>query len=93
MLKACCMEEAEELKKRIFELRARQQQETETLTEKNPWLVAFGGISPAFTLTKELAKALIERITVFKDDRVEVALRFRDEREKLLCAVDKEVVA
>jgi len=93
MLKACCMEEAEELKKRIFALRAQQQQETETLTEKNPWLVAFGGISPTFTLTKELAKALIERITVFKDDRVEVALRFRDEREKLLCAVDKEVVA
>lgn len=93
MLKGCCVEEAEELKKRIFDLRAQQRQKTETLTEKNPWLVAFGGVSPAFTLTRELAKALIERITIFKDDRVEVTLRFRDEREMLLRAVSGEVVA
>lgn len=90
LLKECCMGEAEELKKQIFDLREQQRYQAETLTEKNPWLAAFGRLSRSFCLTKELATSLIERITVYENNRVEVLLRFRDEREQLLAVAGKE---
>lgn len=84
------MGEAEELKKQIFDLREQQRYQAETLTEKNPWLAAFGGLGRPFHLTKELAASLIERVTIYENNRVEVLLRFRDEREQLLAAAGKE---
>ena len=90
LLKECCMGEAEELKKQIFDLREQQRYQAETLTEKNPWLAAFGGLGRPFHLTKELAASLIERVTIYENNRVEVLLRFRDEREQLLAAAGKE---
>ena len=90
LLKECCLGEAEELKKQIFDLREQQRYQAETLTEKNPWLAAFGGLGRPFHLTKELAASLIERVTIYENNRVEVLLRFRDEREQLLAAAGKE---
>jgi len=90
LLKECCLGEAEELKKQIFDLREQQRYQAETLTEKNPWLAAFGGLGRAFHLTKELAASLIERVTIYGNNRVEILLRFRDEREQLLAAAGEE---
>lgn len=90
LLKECYMGEAAELKKQIFDLRERQRYQTETLTEKNPWLAAFGGLGRPFHLTKELAASLIERVTIYENNRAEVLLRFRDEREQLLAAAGEE---
>ena len=90
LLKECCMGEAEELKKQIFDLREQQRYRSETLTEKNPWLAAFGGLGRPFHLTKELAASLIERVTIYGNNRVEILLRFHDEREQLLAAVGEE---
>ena len=90
LLKECCLGEAEELKKQIFDLREQQQYQAETLTEKNPWLAAFGGLGRPFHLTKELAASLIERVTIYGNNRVEILLRFRDEREQLLAAAGEE---
>lgn len=90
LLKECCMGEAEELKKKIFDLREQQRYRSETLTEKNPWLAAFGGLGRPFHLTKELAASLIERVTIYGNNRVEILLRFHDEREQLLAAVGEE---
>ena len=90
LLKECCMGEAEELKKQIFDLREQQRYQAETLTEKNPWLAAFGGLGRPFHLTKELAASLIERVTIYGNNRVEILLRFRDEREQLLAAAGEE---
>ena len=90
LLKECCLGEAEELKKQIFDLREQQRYQAETLTEKNPWLAAFGGLGRPFHLTKELAASLIERVTIYENNRVEVLLRFRDEREQLLAAAGEE---
>ena len=90
LLKECCMGEAEELKKQIFDLREQQRYQAETLTEKNPWLAAFGGLGRPFHLTKELAASLIERVTIYGNNRVEILLRFHDEREQLLAAVGEE---
>ena len=77
LLKECCLGEAEELKKQIFDLREQQRYQAETLTEKNPWLAAFGGLGRPFHLTKELAASLIERVTIYGNNRVEILLRFR----------------
>ena len=90
LLKECCLGEAEELKKQIFDLREQQRYQAETLTEKNPWLAAFGGLGRPFHLTKELAASLIERVTIYGNNRVEILLRFRDEREQLLAAAGEE---
>lgn len=90
LLKECCLGEAEELKKQIFDLREQQRYQAETLTEKNPWLAAFGGLGRPFHLTKELAASLIERVTIYENNRVEILLRFRDEREQLLAAAGEE---
>ena len=88
-LRECCDAEAEELKDKILVLRAGQRKDTEILTEENPWLRAFGSVSLADQqLTSELAHALIERITIFAENRIEVIFRFQNEREQLLSAAE-----
>lgn len=85
-LRESCSVEAENLKTRIAELRMEQKQLGETLTERNPWLKAFGCNSPVDRLTSKLAHALIERVTIYDNSRIEVALRFQDEKERLMVA-------
>jgi len=92
-LKAYCAEEAALLKERILALREEQHRQSETLTEDNPWLRAFGGLQLPDRLTKELTHALIQRITVYANDRIEVQFQYRDEREQLLTAINREVSA
>lgn len=92
-LKACCAEEAERLKNRIMELRAEQRRQSETLTGDNPWLKAFSGLRLPERLTKELTHALIQRITLYANDKIEVVFKYRDEREQLLTAIREEVPA
>lgn len=92
-LKACCAEEAEQLKDRIMELRTEQRRQSETLTEDNPWLKTFSGLQLPDRLTKELTHALIQRITIYADDKIEVVFKYQDEREQLLTAINEEVSA
>ena len=45
-------------------------------------------------LTGPLAHSLIQRVTVYENDRIDVTLRYRDEKAQLLTAGDAgEVVA
>lgn len=90
-LRECCDAEAEEVKGMIFALRAGQQHDTETLTEENPWLRAFTAVSITDQITGELAHALIERVTIFAENRIEVTFRFQNEREQLLSAAESGV--
>ena len=69
-LRRCCTDEAEVLKARIIALRAEQRRQTETLTEANPWLQAFGGLRLPERLDSELAHALIERVTIYESNRI-----------------------
>jgi len=92
-LKMYCTEKASQLKERIMALRAEQRCQSETLTEDNPWLQAFGGLRLPDRLTKELTHALIHRITIYENDRFEVVFRYQDEREHLLTALNKGVSA
>ena len=84
------MGEAEELKKQIFDLREQQRYQAETLTEKNPWLAAFGGLGRPFHLTKELAASLIERVTIYGNNRVEILLASLMTGTNMLAAAGEE---
>ncbi len=90
-LRECCDAEAKEVKGAIFALRAGQQHDAETLTEENPWLRAFSTVPVTEHLTGELAHALIERITIFSENRIEVTFRFQNEREQLLSVSESGV--
>lgn len=92
-LKSCLSEEIERLNGRIIALRSEQQRQSETLTVDNPWLRAFSGLRLPDHLTKELTHALIQRVTIFTDDKIEVVFKYRDEREQLLTAISEEGVA
>lgn len=92
-LKLCCAEGSDQMKRRILTLREEQRQQTETLTEDNPWLRAFGGLRLPDRLTRELTQALIQRVIIYADDKIEVVFNYRDEREQLLRAVSEEVSA
>lgn len=69
---------------RIKGLRAKQREEKQLLTQGNPWFSAVSSCSLPFSLTKETAKLLIERITVYDNTRWEITFRFRDERQAIL---------
>ena len=63
-------------------------------TVNNPWLKAFSGFQEEKELTDELAHALIERVEVHSDNRLEIKLKYRDEYEelaRLLGVADKAV--
>ena len=87
-LKGACTGEAERLKELIFARRAEQKRQDETLGRDNPWLKAFGGLDIGGGLTSDLAHKLIRRITVHENDRVEITLQYRDEKEQLLTAAN-----
>ena len=76
--------EEDDLNARIKELRAKQREEKRLLTQDNPWFTAVTSCSLPFSLTRETAKLLIERITVYDNARWEITFRFRDERQAIL---------
>lgn len=93
-LKGACTGETERLKELISVRRAEQKRQAETLGRDNPWLKAFGGLDIVGGLTSGLAHSLIRRVTIHENDRIDVELRYRDEKEQLLTTADAgEVVA
>lgn len=88
-LKSCFAEEIERLSEQITVLRTEQQRQSETLTVDNPWLRTFSGLRRPNHLTKELAQTLIQHITIYADDKIEVVFKYRDEREQLLTAINE----
>ena len=51
---------------------------------RNPWLEAFAICRGEKELTDELAHALIERVEIYSDNRVEIKLRYQDEYRELV---------
>lgn len=77
-------QEGEELAKRMAKLQKEQHREKELLTARNPWLTEFRKHKGKVELTRDLVQALVDRITVYADNRVEICLKYRDERAALL---------
>ena len=89
-------QEGQELDKRIAQLQKTQRREKELLTTRNPWLTVFRQHTGEIQLTDKLVHTLVERITVYKNNRVEICLKYQDERAALLDALEqhgKEVSA
>lgn len=77
-------QEAADLKRSIAQLQKEQRREKRLLTTCNPWLAAFRKHKNKVELTRELTQALVDRITVYAENRVEIQLKYRDERTALL---------
>lgn len=84
--------EEDDLNARIKGLRAKQREEKQLMTQGNPWFSAVSSCSLPFSLTKETAKLLIERITIYDNTHWEIAFRFRDERQAILKDAMREEV-
>lgn len=84
--------EEDDLNARIKGLRAKQREEKQLMTQGNPWFSAVSSCSLPFSLTKETAKLLIERITIYDNTHWEIAFRFRDERQAILKDATREEV-
>ncbi len=65
-----------------------QQAEQKRRTVNNPWLKIFGQFHMETGLTEELAHALIERVEVYSDSRVEITLKYQDEYQALKRLLD-----
>ena len=89
----CCVRECEQLKERILTLRGEQHCQSETLTVDNPWLKTFSGLQLPDRMDRNLACALIQRITIYAENKIEVIFKYQDEREHLLTAINEEVSA
>lgn len=77
-------QEAADLEQSIAQLQKEQRREKRLLTTRNPWLAAFRKHQNKVELTRELTQALVDRITVYAENRVEIQLKYRDERAALL---------
>ena len=89
-------QEGQELDKRIAQLQKTQRREKELLTTRNPWLTVFRQHTGEIQLTDKLVHTLVERITVYENNRVEICFKYQDERAALLDALEqrrKEVSA
>ena len=86
--------EMEQVQAEIAKLE-RQQAEQKRQASDNPWLKTFGQFCGQMELTDELAHALIERVEVYSDNRVEITLKYRDEYlalKRLLDGAEEAVV-
>lgn len=89
-------QEAQVLEERIKQLQKEQHREKHLLSDRNPWLVEFRRYTGRVELTEKLVRALVERITVYANNRVEIQFKYRDERAVLLNELknmDKEASA
>lgn len=81
--------EGQSLEERITQLQKEQRREKKLLTSQNPWVAAFQKHTGTVTLTDKLVRALVERITVYANNRIEIELKYRDERAMLLAELQK----
>ena len=81
--------EGQALEERITQLQKEQRREKKLLTSQNPWVAAFQKHTGTVELTDKLVQALVERITVYANNRIEIELKYRDERAVLLDELQK----
>lgn len=83
------VQEGQALEEQITRLQKEQRREKKLLTSQNPWIAAFQKHTGTVKLTDKLVRALVERITVYANNRIEIELKYRDERAMLLDELQK----
>lgn len=86
-LKARYKAETEEAERVIATLEQKEQQEKQ-LTPENSYLTSFQSFQRQETLSREMAHALLDRVTIDAQRHIEICFRYRDEYEALLCYLE-----
>ena len=82
-LKARYKAETEEAERVIAALEQKEQQEKQ-LTPENSYLTSFQSFQGRETLSREMAHALLDRVSIDAQRHIEIRFRYRDEYEVLL---------
>jgi len=82
-MKADYDEEKDRLQKKLDTLVAEKTTQDETISPDNKWISEFRRFKGEQQLSAGMVSALIERIKVYEDARIEVTLRYRDDLKSL----------
>jgi len=73
----------EQLQLEVENLTGEKQKKEKSLSVENKWIAEFKRFENEQRLTAEMLNALIQRIIVYDEARIELIMRYRDERELL----------
>ena len=76
-------EEYASLEKQLSEAKSRKKELDGVLTVNNEWLQAMHKVEDATELDQDLVNALVKKVLIYEDNRVEVEFKFRDQKDVL----------
>ena len=76
-------EEYASLEKQLSEAKSRKKELDGVLTANNEWLPAMHKVEDATELDQDLVNALVKKVLIYEDNRVEVEFKFRDQQDVL----------
>ena len=76
-------EEYASLEKQLSEAKSRKKELDGVLTANNEWLQAMHKVEDATELDQDLVSALVKKVLIYEDNRVEVEFKFRDQKDVL----------
>ena len=79
-----------ELEKELYKKEAELGAFEQYISGSNKWMETFLQFQGAEKLTREMAVELLEKVEVFRDKRLHIKFRFRNEYEYLMRQVDTE---
>ena len=74
-------EEYASLEKQLSEAKSRKKELDGVLTANNEWLQAMHKVEDATELDQDLVNALVKKVLIYEDNRVEVEFKFREQRD------------
>ena len=76
-------EEYASLEKQLSEAKLRKKELDGVLTANNEWLQAMHKVEDATELDQDLVNALVKKVLIYEDNRVEVEFKFREQKDVL----------
>lgn len=76
-------EEYASLEKQLSEAKSRKKELDGVLTANNEWLQVMHKVEDATELDQDLVNALVKKVLIYEDNRVEVEFKFRDQKDVL----------
>lgn len=74
-------EEYASLEKQLSEAKSRKKELDGVLTANNEWLQAIHKVEDATELDQDLVNALVKKVLIYEDNRVEVEFKFREQKD------------
>jgi DNA invertase Pin-like site-specific DNA recombinase len=76
-------EEYASLEKQLSEAKSRKKELDGVLTVNNEWLQAMHKVEDATELDQDLVNAIVKKVLIYEDNRVEVEFKFREQKDVL----------